>query len=315
MLTSHHRLNPLLLVALASVSWPISNFTEGKRLRKRVVQDHRGVKDNTNDGGYHRDDVEYFIRNLQHFSMPDVDDDTPSFHPTERPTVASVSFCVDVAPQYRSFISLTYYYLQPCQSLPPINSTLEPSPRPTPFPVASTPLPSEAISTPAPSKEPVTDSPTQSISTTAPTGVCGLTNASRTEQIQSILRNVSLESDLDNPSSPQGRASQWIINEDILRVCPENERELVQRYVAAVFYFSVGGGSWGQCNAPDDLNDAAAVDKANADCKLSTNTFPDDASGSNAWLTASNECEWGGIACLPEKEDCPLCLDEISFGT
>jgi hypothetical protein len=315
MLTSHHRLNPLLLVALASVSWPISNFTEGKRLRKRVVQDHRGVKDNTNDGGYHRDDVEYFIRNLQHFSMPDVDDDTPSFHPTERPTVASVSFCVDVAPQYRSFISLTYYYLQPCQSLPPINSTLEPSPRPTPFPVASTPLPSEAISTPAPSKEPVTDSPTQSISTTTPTGVCGLTNASRIEKIQSILRNVSLESDLDNPSSPQGRASQWIINEDILRVCPENERELVQRYVAAVFYFSVGGGSWGQCNAPDDLNDAAAVDKANADCKLSTNTFPDDVSGSNAWLTASNECEWGGIACLPEKEDCPLCLDEISFGT
>ena len=74
----------------------------------------------------------------------------------------------------------------------------------------------------------------------------------------------------------------------------------MQRYVAAVLYFSVGGGTWNQCNAPSNPDNPASIERANEECRIRTTTFPDLTSGSNAWLTPSSECEWGGLACLPD---------------
>lgn len=168
-------------------------------------------------------------------------------------------------------------------------------------------------STRAPSAFPITASPTKSPSM-APTGNCNLTSERRKEMIRNILFKVSLETDMTDPRSPQSRALDWIVNKDSLRLCPKNQKELVQRYVAAVFYYSAGGGSWDECNAPMDFNDPNELDKANDNCNIRASSFPGDVFGTNAWLTPTNECEWGGLSCLPESSECSMCIDQISFG-
>ena len=166
-----------------------------------------------------------------------------------------------------------------------------------------TPLPSKRP-TPQPSAKP-TANPTSkpTISPTAVSLPCGIAATARSEEVLRIL-NV----DLSDPDSPQSLALDWITNKDGLYLCPDDEAALIQRYVAAVFYFSTGGGSWNQCNAPEDLG-LDAVERANEHCRIRAATFPDLTSGSNAWLTASSECEWGGLACLPDGS-----IGELSFG-
>lgn len=114
---------------------------------------------------------------------------------------------------------------------------------------------------------------------------------------------------MSDPDSAQSLAFDWITNKDGLYLCPDDEEALIQRYVATVFYFSTGGGSWNQCNAPEDLS-PDAVERANEQCRVRAATFPDLTSESNAWLTGSSECEWGGLACLPNGS-----IGELSFGT
>jgi len=221
--------------------------------------------------------------------------------PTLRPT-ASPSFL----PAMRPTTSPT-----PVPTIQPTQLPTEaPRTRPTPFPTQKP----TSFPTSKPSLKPVTPALVTTNPTNAPTGRCQLTESSRNEQIREIIESVSLKDVLKNATSPQSLALDWITNKDALRVCPGNEKRLIQRYVAAVFYFSTGGGSWKQCNAPEDLDDPAAVERANVECKIQTNTFPDQTSGSQAWLTASSECEWGGLACLPETSSCSFCIGELSFG-
>ena len=215
---------------------------------------------------------------------------------------------------------------------PIVSTTKNPTKLPTHFPTSKPTKKPSTIPSRSPTESPSTKVPTQSpsfvrrpseapsispieIVTTAPTGQCNLTNESRTQQIQSIVRNISLEKDLADPISPQSRALEWIINGDSLRVCPQNARELIQRYVLAVFYFSVGGGSWDECNAPLDLSDPDEVEKANDDCTILASKYPGDIFGSKAWLTPTTECEWGGLSCYSNTSECPSCLGQISFGT
>eukprot|EP00957_Ditylum_brightwellii_P210498 15365049-Ditylum_brightwellii.AAC.1 len=83
-----------------------------------------------------------------------------------------------------------------------------------------------------------------------------------------------------------------------------------------VFYYSTEGDSWNNgCEAPDftDLTDPVAVADANNNCDISADgpdPFEFDTFlGTDAWLTPSDECLWGGVAC----RDSTGCIDRIEF--
>mmetsp|Transcript_7981 Transcript_7981/g.10167 ORF Transcript_7981/g.10167 Transcript_7981/m.10167 type:complete len:503 (+) Transcript_7981:149-1657(+) len=100
-----------------------------------------------------------------------------------------------------------------------------------------------------------------------------------------ILSDVSDVSLLMDRTTPQGKAFEWILHNDPLRLSPADEN-FIQRFVLAVLYFSTGGGSWDDCNAPVNVNDLN-------NCQPS----PFSSSRGRAWLTNSPECTWGGITC------------------
>ena len=179
--------------------------------------------------------------------------------------------------------------------------TLDPTRRPTPNP---TPKPTPSP-TRKPTPSPTTETPTLS-PTPAPTTSCGITQDERRSQIVDILSVISFPDLFDDPDSPQRKALDWIIDEDGLELCPDDDEEgadssLVQRYALAVFYYSTNGDEWKQCNAPEDFENQQSIDDANTACKLTTinatTIFPNDFRGTNAWLTPESECLWGGISC------------------
>ena len=107
-----------------------------------------------------------------------------------------------------------------------------------------------------------------------------------------VLNTVSDPALLSTPETPQFEALNWIVNEDTKYLCP-NDPTLKVRYSTAVFYFGTRGSRWLNCKAPDNFNDPTSIAEANKACTIEV--FPD--SGSDAWLTPSSECFWGGIVC------------------
>lgn len=106
------------------------------------------------------------------------------------------------------------------------------------------------------------------------------------------INAVSSMDDLMTPGSPQAEALEWITNLDTRYVCPDDPT-LKQRYSLAAFYYSTRGDRWNMCDAPDDFGNPLDVAAANARCMIE----PMPGSGSDAWLTPSNECLWGGVIC------------------
>jgi len=119
-----------------------------------------------------------------------------------------------------------------------------------------------------------------------------LSLGARSALIRLKLASVSELLTVFTAGTPQNEAADWLINLDELRLCPEAD-DLIQRYVLAVFYYSTRGNQWLECSAPD-FEDPIAIDTdtANADC-----TIVVDDGESDAWLTPSSECNWGGVIC------------------
>jgi hypothetical protein len=117
------------------------------------------------------------------------------------------------------------------------------------------------------------------------------------------LRIVSDPVALDTEGSPQNLAATWIIELDPLTLCPLSPN-LIQRYVMAVFYYSTRGGRWIQCSAPTDFDDPEAIASANMACNIVA-----PGGKSDAWLTPSLECDWGGAACNDDQF-----VQRIDFG-
>ncbi|KAL7518120.1 hypothetical protein ACHAWX_002979 [Stephanocyclus meneghinianus] len=177
-------------------------------------------------------------------------------------------------------------------SAPTLLNTPEPTLVPTPKPI------------PKPSVEP----------TQAPTFPCRITPDARVTELTNILATVSTRVDLNTANSPQNLALNWILNDDLAQICPSDdavERDvIIQRYVIALFYYSTNGNdpinnpTWRECAAPNLFNQAS-VNVANDMCTLtttnSTQIFPDDVRGTNAWLTPDSVCTWGGVSCYPES--------------
>jgi len=86
---------------------------------------------------------------------------------------------------------------------------------------------------------------------------------SREDAIKNRLRSISDLTLLNDESSPQAQAQDWIINEDVT-TDPDDDM-LVQKYVLAVLYLSLHGSGW---------------------------------TSNSSWMDANtSECEWFGVHC------------------
>jgi len=83
-------------------------------------------------------------------------------------------------------------------------------------------------------------------------------------------------------NTPQGLATDWLINHDGLNLCADNAA-LVQRWALAVFYFSTNGNNWFRCSASEAATDSCGTE--------------DPFVGSARFLSDVNECDWAGISC------------------
>jgi len=124
-----------------------------------------------------------------------------------------------------------------------------------------------------------TYSPTIDSGTYAPTSLnCALPGACANrlqEQIYSVSQRVGTVAALDDPTSPQSRARDWIVEEcdaDVpIDPCTESQIFLnEQRYALAVMYFSLGGEQWTYGSNPTLNKDA----------------------GAGVWMTGENFCDW-----------------------
>lgn len=110
-----------------------------------------------------------------------------------------------------------------------------------------------------------TSSPTISVipTTEGPTANC-LSGTSREEYLFGVLSQITDPSLLNDSQAPQGKAFEWIVNEDPLDFDPCTYPTIEQRYGLAVFFYATEGVSW------------------------ITNSL---------WLSAANECTWFGVTC------------------
>ena len=103
------------------------------------------------------------------------------------------------------------------------------------------------------------------------------------------ISSISDTSALANTTSPQARALDWLVNQDGLRLCPE-DTQLIQRYTLAVFYFSTNGDSWIACGRRSTVSCIPNLSFVIGD--------PVVARYSNkTWLSTMDECLWGGLSC------------------
>lgn len=93
-------------------------------------------------------------------------------------------------------------------------------------------------------------------------------------------------------SSSQFLAFQWMMNDDPWALCPsDDEKDIHQRYVLAVLYFSMYGDLWPSCNRADA--------SFNTPCE----------SDFRRYLSGANVCDWSGNTCNEDGY-----VTEISVG-
>ena len=91
-----------------------------------------------------------------------------------------------------------------------------------------------------------------------------LSSTKRSVDIFSVISSISTSEDLINIENKRYEAICWLIYDDIKQL-KATDPFLIQRYVLALFYLSTNGNNW-------------------------RSTF--------GFMTASNECDWGGITCV-----------------
>lgn len=127
-----------------------------------------------------------------------------------------------------------------------------------------------------------TSSPSMAPSTT-PTS--SPTSALFDATIQLIIdKNISTSGSLFNTGTPQNEALNWITMEDKLQRSIDDPR-YIQRYIAAVWYFSTAGDNWFDCS------------RKIARCQR------------EPFLSNTDECEWDGVTCIANR------IDKFFFGT
>jgi hypothetical protein len=106
--------------------------------------------------------------------------------------------------------------------------------------------------------------------TDGPPGFCLGGGTSREDYLLGVMSPITDISLLRDPSTPQGMAFIWTLNEDpMLADDPCNYPTKEQRYGLATLYFATAGAQW---------------------------------TDSENWLSSTPECEWKGILCGGEDE-------------
>ena len=106
----------------------------------------------------------------------------------------------------------------------------------------------------------------------------GMTTSQRTDAIIQKIAYLSGSQSLHNVQSPQFRAFNWVNRLDERIVCPQDESAMTQRFVLALFYFSMlGDNPWTNCDANAHENP----------CE----------SDAQRWLGPESECNWYGVTC------------------
>ena len=75
---------------------------------------------------------------------------------------------------------------------------------------------------------------------------------------------------------------------DEAKICGTNAARVLQRYIAALFYFQLNGSNWDNCRAAVDGGGTCVQEDPN-DKNQTIEAVP--------FLDASNECFWFGLAC------------------
>jgi len=112
---------------------------------------------------------------------------------------------------------------------------------------------------------------------------------------------------VEDPLTASGKAAQWMLYEDPGKtdptLLPRSDKAWIQRYILTYTYFATTTNAndgnttlWNSCNPPFLVSneivsneELAAVDEN--DC-LFADTVP-----SKRWLSGTDECQWGGVAC------------------
>jgi hypothetical protein len=110
---------------------------------------------------------------------------------------------------------------------------------------------------------------------------CKMTETERSEALIEVLSEISERDLLVTPPNFQYMARTWLDIIDGHLVCPEHKERTQQRYVFALFYFSMTGVEWDRCRdgvSPRDVGTSTCVN-------------------ATRWLTEAHECTWFGVSC------------------
>jgi hypothetical protein len=77
----------------------------------------------------------------------------------------------------------------------------------------------------------------------------GRTVDQREEALFEIVSEFSDSNLLEDPTTNEYRAFRWLVDDDGMRVCPEDILDVTQRYVMSLLYYSTQGDMWDQCSA------------------------------------------------------------------
>ena len=103
--------------------------------------------------------------------------------------------------------------------------------------------------------------------------------AKREELTLSILNDITPESVILTTGTSQNKAFNWLVNIDELKLCPNRNMDIIQRYILAVNYYSLGGDDWFMCTASYNTNDTATcIDQ-------------------QRHLSKANVCDWFNVTC------------------
>lgn len=133
-----------------------------------------------------------------------------------------------------------------------------------------------------------------------------------------IFKKLALLTDLQDTTSPQYEAADWLIALDFLKLSASSS-SLEQRFALATFYFATGGGlsskeGWTRCSAvPPPVENEETEAASNMQCvvrdgkvicaereNFETCEFTDEygaVSQGKRFLSPVDECEWFGITC------------------
>lgn len=190
-------------------------------------------------------------------------------------TLASVGAQLERGPK-RGLQSRQYPFFSmptsPVRPSQPSQPSQPSRPNPTPSPEARTPAPVDGPTMPSSPSTPVAPLPTAPIS--KPTTVPGvepscLIGKTRDEFFFDLLVPITSGRLLNDPSTPQGQAYDFLVNQDIFLEDPCQSTTIDQRFGLVTLFYSTGGDDW---------------------------------SNSSGWLGEEQECLWSGVTCSSTSE-------------